>query len=69
MSNVLTLDVRLKVTTQHYCCSYPAVSRNPGQYSDNDGDGFEDVTALPTHYDQCYAGLERLDGYNDSNWC
>ena len=35
---------------------YPAVSRNPGQYSDNDGNGFEDVTGLPTHYDQCYSG-------------
>ena len=35
---------------------FPAVSRNPGQYSDNDGNGFEDVTGLPTHYDQCYAG-------------
>ena len=38
---------------------YPAVSRNPGQYSDNDGNGFEDVTGLPTHYDQCYALSER----------
>jgi hypothetical protein len=35
---------------------FPAVSRNPGQYSDTDGNGFEDVTGLPTHYDQCYAG-------------
>ena len=42
--------------------SYPAVSRNPGQYSDNDGDGFEDVTGLPTHYDQCYAGWKG-DGF------
>ena len=41
---------------------YPAVSRNPGQYSDNDGNGFEDVTGLPTHYDQCYAGWAG-DGY------
>ena len=40
---------------------YPAVSRNPGQYSDNDGDGFEDVTGLPTHYDQCYAGWKGTD--------
>jgi hypothetical protein len=45
---------------------YPAVSRNPGQYSDNDGDGFEDVTGLPTHYDQCYAGWKG-DGYKHSN--
>ena len=35
---------------------YPAVSRNPGQYIDSDGNGFEDVTGLPTHYDQCYSG-------------
>ena len=45
---------------------YPAVSRNPGQYSDNDGDGFEDVTGLPTHYDQCYAGWKG-NGYKHSN--
>jgi hypothetical protein len=45
---------------------YPAVSRNPGQYSDNDGNGFEDVTGLPTHYDQCYAGWKG-DGYKHSN--
>ena len=36
--------------------SYPAVTRNPGQYIDADGNGFEDVTGLPTHYDQCYSG-------------
>ena len=35
---------------------YPAVTRNPGQYIDSDGNGFEDVTGLPTHYDQCYSG-------------
>ena len=46
--------------------SYPAQSRNPGQYSDSDGDGFEDVTGLPTHYDQCYAGWKG-DGYKHSN--
>ena len=45
---------------------YPAVSRNPGQYSDNDGNGFEDVTGLPTHYDQCYAGWKG-NGYKHSN--
>ena len=45
---------------------YPAVSRNPGQYSDNDGNGFEDVTGLPTHYDQCYAGWKGT-GYKHSN--
>ena len=45
---------------------YPAVSRNPGQYSDNDGNGFEDVTGLPTHYDQCYAGWKG-DGYKHTN--
>jgi len=45
---------------------YPAVSRNPGQYSDNDGNGFEDVTGLPTHYDQCYSGWKG-DGYKHSN--
>ena len=43
---------------------YPAVSRNPGQYSDLDGNGFEDVTGLPTHYDQCYNGWKG-DGFND----
>lgn len=42
---------------------YPAVSRNPGQFSDNDGNGFEDVTGLPTHYDQCYNGWKG-DGFN-----
>ena len=48
---------------------YPAVSRNPGQYSDNDGNGFEDVTGLPTHYDQCYNGWKG-DGFNDrKNGC
>ena len=46
--------------------SYPTQSRNPGQYSDSDGDGFEDVTGLPTHYDQCYAGWKG-DGYKHSN--
>ena len=35
---------------------FPAVTRNPGQYIDADGNGFEDVTGLPTHYDQCYSG-------------
>ena len=43
---------------------YPAVTRNPGQYSDRDGNGFEDVTGLPTHYDQCYNGWKG-NGYND----
>ena len=48
---------------------YPAVTRNPGQYSDRDGNGFEDVTGLPTHYDQCYNGWKG-NGYNDSkNGC
>ena len=45
---------------------YPAVSRNPGQYSDNDGNGFEDVTGLNTHYDQCYAGWKG-DGFKHTN--
>ena len=45
---------------------YPAQSRNPGQYSDEDGDGFEDVTGLPTHYDQCYAGWKG-DGFKHTN--
>ena len=35
---------------------FPAVTQNPGQYIDADGNGFEDVTGLPTHYDQCYSG-------------
>jgi hypothetical protein len=48
---------------------YPAVTRNPGQYSDRDGNGFEDVTGLPTHYDQCYNGWKG-DGFNDrKNGC
>ena len=48
---------------------YPAVSRNPGQYSDKDGNGFEDVTGLPTHYDQCYNGWKG-DGFNvNKNGC
>ena len=48
---------------------YPAVSRNPGQFSDNDGNGFEDVTGLPTHYDQCYSGWKG-DGFNgNKNGC
>ena len=48
---------------------YPAVSRNPGQYSDLDGNGFEDVTGLPTHYDQCYNGWKG-NGYNSNkNGC
>ena len=48
---------------------YPAVSRNPGQFSDNDGNGFEDVTGLPTHYDQCYNGWKG-DGFNhNKNGC
>ena len=45
---------------------FPSVTRNPGQYSDNDGNGFEDVTGLPTHYDQCYAGWKG-DGYKHTN--
>jgi len=48
---------------------YPAVSRNPGQFSDNDGNGFEDVTGLPTHYDQCYNGWKG-NGFNSrKNGC
>ncbi len=45
---------------------FPAVTRNPGQYIDSDGNGFEDVTGLPTHYDQCYAGWKG-NGYKHSN--
>ena len=45
---------------------YPAVTRNPGQYIDEDGNGFEDVTGLPTHYDQCYSGWKG-NGYKHSN--
>ena len=29
---------------------------NLGVYYDNDGDGFDDVTGLPTHYWECYSG-------------
>jgi len=46
--------------------SYPEESRNPGQYKDEDGNGFEDVTGLPTHYDQCYSGWKG-DGFKDTN--
>ena len=45
---------------------YPAHYRTPGQFTDRDGDGFEDITGLPTHYDQCYAGWKG-DGYKHSN--
>ena len=45
---------------------FPAVTRNPGQYIDSDGNGFEDVTGLPTHYDQCYSGWKG-NGYKHSN--
>ena len=45
---------------------FPAVTRNPGQYIDEDGNGFEDVTGLPTHYDQCYSGWKG-NGYKHSN--
>lgn len=45
---------------------YPAHYRTPGQFTDKDGDGFEDITGLPTHYDQCYAGWKG-DGYKHSN--
>lgn len=45
---------------------FPAVTRNPGQYIDADGNGFEDVTGLPTHYDQCYSGWKG-NGYKHSN--
>jgi hypothetical protein len=44
---------------------YPAASRNPGQFTDDDNDGFEDVTGLPTHYDQCYSGWKG-DGFKES---
>lgn len=57
---------RQTIGTNTALLSFPAVSRNPGQYSDNDGDGFEDVTGLPTHYDQCYSGWKG-DGYKHSN--
>ena len=46
--------------------AYPEASNNPGQYTDNDLDGFEDKTGLPTHYDQCYAGWKG-DGYKHTN--
>ena len=54
-------DVRCTVGDQivgknMFILPFPEVSRNPGQYSDSDGNGFEDVTGLPTHYDQCYSG-------------
>lgn len=48
---------------------YPAHYRTPGQFTDMDGDGFEDITGLPTHYDQCYNGWKG-DGFNDNkNGC
>ena len=45
---------------------YPAHYRTPGQFTDRDGDGFEDITGLPTHYDQCYAGWKG-NGFKHSN--
>lgn len=48
---------------------YPAHYRTPGQFTDKDGDGFEDITGLPTHYDQCYSGWKG-DGFNSNkNGC
>ena len=47
---------RTTVGNEQVMLAYPEASNNPGQYTDNDLDGFEDKTGLPTHYDQCYAG-------------
>ena len=29
-----------------------------GDFVDDDADGYEDVTGLPTHYDECYSGFK-----------
>ena len=34
----------------------PGAAGNLGVYWDNDRDGFDDVTGLPTHYWECYSG-------------
>lgn len=51
-----------KVGGKDLLLSFPALSRNPGQFTDQDQDGFEDVSGLPTHYDQCYSGWKG-DGF------
>jgi len=43
-----------KVGDKPVILAYPAMSRNPGQYTDNDKNGFEDLTGLPTAEDKCY---------------
>ena len=41
---------------------------NLGVYWDNDSDGFDDVTGLPTHYWECYSGWKG-DGSSLKNNC
>ena len=50
------------VGSQPVLMAYPEADMNPGQYTDLNGDGFEDKTGLPTHYDQCYSGWKG-DGF------
>jgi type II secretory pathway pseudopilin PulG len=33
-----------------------------GDFEDTNGDGYEDVTGLPTHYDECYSGWKGAEG-------
>ena len=51
-----------KVGDKPVILAYPAMSRNPGQYTDNDQNGFEDLTGMPTHYYDCYSGWKG-DGF------
>lgn len=44
--------------------AFPALERNPGQFTDEDQNGFEDVTGLPTHDDSCYEGWKG-DGFRN----
>ena len=42
---------------------------NLGVYSDNDMDGFDDVTGLPTHYWECYSGWKGSSSDSLKNNC
>ena len=54
--NVSCTVGRTTVGGEDVILSFPVAQNNPGNYQDTNRDGFEDVTGLPTHYDQCYAG-------------
>ncbi len=42
---------------------------NLGVYSDDDMDGFDDVTGLPTHYWECYSGWKGSSSDSLKNNC